>query len=172
MVDIPGCTGPMAGWPRIEVVPGVRESLARLQPAWRLCLATNAADSDEADIRAALQRGGLDRLVEDVYCFRRLGFRKPSLDFFTAVLTDLGLPAARVIMVGDSLEGDVHGAVRAGLRAVWFDPAGSGTVENPMIRTMRDFRSLSAILADLAPDLIPPTSHQTSIRMGENGNQF
>ena len=71
------------------------------------------------------------------------------------MLADLGLPASRVVMVGDSLEGDVLGAVRAGLRAVWFHPDGPETVTTPQIRTLRDFRALPALLAELAPDLAP-----------------
>ncbi len=153
MEDIPGFTGPMTGWPRVAVIPGVPETLAGLKPSWRLAMATNAADSDEPDIRAALRRGALDPLIEEIYCFRRLGFKKPSPEFFQAVLADLSLPAGRVVMVGDSLDGDVFGAVQAGLRAVWFHPGGPEIVDTPQIRTLRDFRALPALLMELAPDL-------------------
>jgi putative hydrolase of the HAD superfamily len=119
-------------------------------------MATNAADSDEPDIRAALRRAALEPLIDEVYCYRRLGCKKPSPEFFRAVLADLGLPPGQVIMVGDSLEGDVLGAVRAGLRAVWFHPAGPETIVTPHIRTLRDFRELPVLLADLAPDLASP----------------
>jgi HAD superfamily hydrolase (TIGR01662 family) len=156
MEDIPGFSGPMADWPRVAVLPGVPETLASLKPAWRLVLATNAADSDESDIRVALRRAAIDPLIDEIYCFRRLGHKKPSPEFFQAVLADLRLPASRVIMVGDSLEGDVLGAARAGLRAVWFHPGGPETVETAQIRTIRDFRELPALLADLAPDLASP----------------
>lgn len=156
MEDIPGFSGPMANWPRVAVIPGVPETLSVLQSSWRLTMATNAADSDEPDIRAALRRAALDPLIEEIYCFRRLGCKKPSPEFFQVVLADLGLPAGRVVMVGDSLEGDVLGAVRAGLRAVWFHPAGLETVGTPQIRTLRDFRTLPALLAEIAPDLAPP----------------
>jgi HAD superfamily hydrolase (TIGR01458 family) len=52
---------------------------------------------------------------------------KPARTFFDAALTDLALPAENVIMVGDDLEADVHGAQGAGLRGVLvrtgkFDP--------------------------------------------------
>jgi putative hydrolase of the HAD superfamily len=155
MKDFPEYSGPMAGWPRVAVIPGVPETLAGLKPAWRLAMATNAADSDEPDIRAALRRAALDPLIDEIYCFRQLGCKKPSPEFFLAVLADLGLPAGRVIMIGDSMEGDVLGAVRAGLRAAWFHPDGPETVETPQIRTLRDFRALPALLSELAPDLAP-----------------
>ncbi len=43
---------------------------------------------------------------------------KPDRHFFEAALERLGLPAARVLMVGDDIRGDVDGARSAGLHAV------------------------------------------------------
>ncbi len=43
---------------------------------------------------------------------------KPSTAFFTAAAAELGLPPARVAMVGDDLDADVRGAREAGLVAV------------------------------------------------------
>ena len=123
----PEYTGPMKDWPRLEAVPGAVDMLDGLHEDWILALATNAADSDEADIRAALRRVDLERRLDKVYCFKTIGYRKPSPEFFDFILKDLGLPAERVIMVGDDLEADVLGARRAGLRAVWFNqPAWAG----------------------------------------------
>ena len=120
-------TGPMKDWPRLEAVPGAVDMLDALHEDWILALATNAAASDEADIRAALRRVDLERRLDKVYCFKTIGHRKPSPEFFDFILKDLGLPAERVIMVGDDLEADVLGARRAGLRAVWFNqPAWAG----------------------------------------------
>jgi putative hydrolase of the HAD superfamily len=116
----PQFDGPMKDWPRVEAVPGAAEMLESLHEDWTLCLATNAADSDEADIRLALARVDLDRWLDKVYCFKTIGFKKPARQFYQAILQDLGLPPERVIMVGDDYETDVLGARRIGLRAVWF----------------------------------------------------
>ena len=121
MRDFPEYSGPMKDWPRVEAVPGAAGLLKRLHEDWILCLATNAADSDEADIRAALRRVDLERWLDRVYCFKTIGFRKPSSEFFHFILKDLGLPPERVIMVGDDYVADVLGAQQAGLRAVWFN---------------------------------------------------
>jgi len=59
MVDLPGCFGPMASWPRVEAVAHAQETLGQLRAAgWHIALATNAADSDEDQIRIALARAG------------------------------------------------------------------------------------------------------------------
>ena len=117
---LPEYHGPMKDWPRVEAVPGAAEMLAALHQERTLALATNAADSDEQDIRAALRRADLERWLDHIYCFKKIGFRKPSPEFFAYILEDLGLPAEQVIMVGDDYMADVLGARQCGLRAVWF----------------------------------------------------
>jgi len=70
MRDFKEYTGPMKDWPRLEVVPGAAEMLARLHPDWMLALATNADVSSEVDIRLALQRVDLDRWLDRVLLFQ------------------------------------------------------------------------------------------------------
>jgi HAD superfamily hydrolase (TIGR01458 family) len=43
---------------------------------------------------------------------------KPSRDFFQLAVDDLGVPPAKVAMIGDDIEADVGGAQRAGLKGV------------------------------------------------------
>ena len=121
MKVFPEYSGPMKDWPRVEAVPGAAEMLERLHPDWTLCLATNAADSDEADIRAALRRVDLERHLDKVYCFKNIGYKKPAREFFEYILRDLSLPPEQVIMVGDNYVADVLGARQAGLRTVWVN---------------------------------------------------
>jgi putative hydrolase of the HAD superfamily len=57
-----------------------------------------------------------------------VGYRKPHARFFAAACTRLGMPASRVLCVGDDLENDVRGAVRAGLSGLLLDrSAASGS---------------------------------------------
>ncbi len=43
---------------------------------------------------------------------------KPAGHFFTTALADMGIAPADALMVGDDIEGDVHGAQAAGIRGV------------------------------------------------------
>ena len=52
-----------------------------------------------------------------------LGIAKPDRGIFDWTCTQLGVPAAEVVHIGDSYEADIEGALGAGLRAVWFGPA-------------------------------------------------
>jgi len=157
MRETPGAAGPMATWSHVEAIPHVHEALSSLRPTFVIALATNAQASGEVDIRQALARVGLDRLVDRVYGFRVIGHKKPEPAFFRFVLHDLGLAASQAVMVGDSLENDVLGANASGIRAVWFDEGGQDSREGPLHTTIHDLSDLPAAVARLAPDLVVPS---------------
>jgi putative hydrolase of the HAD superfamily len=138
--------GPMVAWPKVEIMPYADLVLAELHVRSLLAVATNAADSEEAEIHAALERVGLDKLLDKVYCYRKIGHKKPSKEFFEYILADLGLEPSQVIMVGDDFAADVVGANKCGLRAIWYNPRTEEKHESPMHRTIHDLRSLPKTL--------------------------
>lgn len=125
MRDFPQFSGPMAHWPRVEAMAGAAEALAALRGRYRVVLATDAQDSDAPLVRAALARVDLAPFVDDIYTFRELGVRKEDPAFFPAVLAKVGCPPQTAAMVGDNYKADVVGAKKAGLWAIWYNPAGN-----------------------------------------------
>lgn len=124
MRDDPAQSGPMTAWPQVEAVPGAAHTLAALQArGYRLAVATGAADSDENQIRQALERVELGRFFEKIYCFANTGQRKPSPGFYQFILNDLRLEPGEALMVGDSFTSDVLAANQIGLPAAWFNPS-------------------------------------------------
>lgn len=121
----PEYEGPMVHWPRVEAVPGVEEALLALHPRYRLALATNAAESGAALVRAALRRVGVEEHFDAVFTARELGVCKPDPAFFQAMLRELGCAPHEAAMVGDDYHADVAGAKGAGLQAIWFNPMAS-----------------------------------------------
>lgn len=146
MRDFPEFSGPMIGWPRVEAVDHASDVLVGLHETWILALATNALDSEEEEIWAALARVELSRFLDRVYCFRKMGHKKPSPEFFGYILNDLGLDQSRVFMVGDDFDSDVIGAVKCGLRAVWYNEHSTDTRKAEMYQTIHDLRSLPEAL--------------------------
>lgn len=137
----PEYDGPMFSWPRVEAVDGIFEVLTRLRPDWTVALATNAADSEERDIWSALERAGLDELIDRVFCYRGVGHLKSAPEYFEHVLADLGIDADDAVMVGDDFEADVVSANRSGIRAIWFcENTADGTTGNMhrMIHVLHD----------------------------------
>ena len=152
MVDFPQYQGVMKDWPGVQAVPGAVDLLAALQGQYTLAIATNAADSDETAIRAALERVGLNQFIERIYCQRSIGFAKPSAEYFAHVLNDLNLEAGEVLMVGDTFSTDVLGASRCGLWAVWLNRRNLEEQFGETYRTIHDLSQLPQLLQDWHPD--------------------
>lgn len=122
MVDFPDESGPMYRWQRVAAVPGAEQGLCGLAQRYRCCLATNAADSTSQEIRQALDRIHLGRYFTEIFCYRDIGYAKPSAEFFAAIVARLGRDKAHLVMIGDDLEKDYLGPRQHGIRAILFDP--------------------------------------------------
>lgn len=57
-------------------------------------------------------------LFQKRFVSSELGFRKPSSDFYRAIVADVKVAAENILMVGDGLENDVEGALSVGMNAV------------------------------------------------------
>ena len=77
--------------------------------------------------------------VECITDSGQLGTAKPDPRMFEATVTSLGLPAERVLHVGDSVRFDVEGAAAAGLAVAHFDPfALCERTDHPHVRALAD----------------------------------
>lgn len=117
--------GSMVNWPQLVAVKGVKEMLPALDGKYRLVVGSNASDSDATLVKAAMIRLGLDAHFAAYFTPAELdGARKPDRAFFLKLEESLGVPRSELVMVGDSYSSDITGAVQAGWRAVWYNPAG------------------------------------------------
>ena len=101
--------------------------------------------------RAKLGDCGLDPLVDFMVTSEETGLAKPDPGIFHAALERNGSRAEESVMVGDSWEIDVEGALAAGIRPVWFNFDGSTSPE------ARDVARL---------DSFKPTKHALSVILG------
>ena len=70
-----------------------------------------------------LAESGVSNFMEDVFISEKLGCEKPGARIFDAALRALGVEnREHVLMVGDSLTGDIQGGANAGLDTCWFNP--------------------------------------------------
>ena len=144
--DFPTSTVPMVEWETVRAVEGIAGALERLHAGGRTCiLATSAAISDEAQIRGALARVGLDRYFARIYCFQNTGLPK-GVDFYRHILADLGIDPASAVMVGDSFEKDVAAANAAGLPSVWFNPRSDEVRSGEQHATIHSLGELPGLL--------------------------
>jgi putative hydrolase of the HAD superfamily len=80
----------------------------------------------DARLTGVLRELGLLSRLEWVVASFEVGVEKPHRGIFEEALARAGLPAGRVVHVGDSYEDDYLGARAAGLGAIWLDRAGAG----------------------------------------------
>jgi putative hydrolase of the HAD superfamily len=70
--------------------------------------------------RSVISSLGFEELLDAVVISEEAGFRKPQTEIFSLILNELGVEANESVMVGDSLEADIEGALAAGVHPVAF----------------------------------------------------
>lgn len=72
-----------------------------------------------------LSRSGMDKVLDYVFISEDVGFEKPDEKFFQSVFQQIGqYKGEEVLIVGDSLNADMRGGSRAGIRTCWHNPFG------------------------------------------------
>lgn len=99
-----------------QAVATVRELRAR---GIRVGVLTNGPSAHQ---RRKLEASGLGPELDAIAISEELGVAKPDEEAFRKALALLGTAAEETAMVGDSLENDVLGGIRAGLAAVVWTP--------------------------------------------------
>ena len=127
------------------LIDGAAATVRKLAGRIRLGLLTNGP----ADIqRLKLDQSGLADCFDAVVVSGEVGVGKPSAEAFGRVLDALSVGPDDAVMVGDSWERDVRGAVSAGITPIWV-AAGRAVPE-----TLAGVRVISSVgaLRDAAPD--------------------
>ena len=101
---------------QIEVFPEVEPMLETLAKHYALGVVTNG----NADVR----RVGLADYFKFALCAEDIGIAKPDARLFHEALQRGGATAETAVHIGDHPGDDIAGAQQAGLRAIWFNPAG------------------------------------------------
>jgi HAD superfamily hydrolase (TIGR01509 family) len=100
--------------------------------------------NSEGKARALVDELGLDDALGLVIDSGVLGFAKPDRRIFEAFAAAMGMPAAEIVHVGDSLHADVLGAQAAGMAAIWF--AGRAEEAPPGVPVCKDAAELRSAL--------------------------
>jgi HAD superfamily hydrolase (TIGR01662 family) len=99
--------------------PHVHSVLKELQSSdYRIGLLSNAGD--ENNVHRLLSRTDLVQYFDKIVISAGEGVRKPDVSLFKKISSHWQLPEKSVVMVGDSLVQDIHGAQQAGMHQIWF----------------------------------------------------
>lgn len=126
---------------RYEVFPDAEATLRELSGTYVLGLVTNGASCLQRD---KLRASGLGGYFKVVVVSGDVGVAKPDASVFQRALA--GSPAQRAVMVGDSVEKDVHGALAVGLGAVWVNRAGRPRPDGLEVPEVRSLSELPRVL--------------------------
>lgn len=124
-----------------RAIDGAGALLTRIRSRARVGIVSNNLLEEQAE---KLRHCGLDRFIDTLVVSGEAGVSKPDPRIFRIALDRLGCEPAEAVMIGDSWTADVAGARAAGIRAIWFNPAGR---ERPDASVPR--------LASLAPPDVP-----------------
>ena len=99
------------------IIGGMEDTVAGVSERHRTGLLTNGPSDIQ---RLKLEQAGLDETFDAVVISGELGTGKPEIGVFLGLLDRLGATPEASVMVGDSWERDVLGALGAGMSAVWI----------------------------------------------------
>ncbi len=106
---------------RIE--PGVEAFLRAAQGAG---LRAYAATNNDVRSRAVLEAMGLKALLRGVYVAGDIGWKKPSHNYYHALREQIGVPAEKLLHIGNDQHLDVRVPIECGWRAALYDSKSRG----------------------------------------------
>lgn len=123
--------------------PKAVETLQNLkQMGYQLHIITNGFQEVQF---VKLENCGMRAFFDVVVCSEFVGKNKPDPAIFKYALNQAGAVAEKSVMIGDDYHVDVAGALRAGMKAIWFDPSG---------KNQYNYENSIAAL-ELLPEMLP-----------------
>ena len=97
---------------------GAIELLEALKSRFRLHIITNGFDKVQ---QFKIENSGIKSFFEFVFTAEKVGFKKPHPEIFIQSLKTVNTTAEASIMIGDSFEADILGALNQGMQAIHFN---------------------------------------------------
>ncbi|MEH2363343.1 HAD family hydrolase [Nostoc sp.] len=70
------------------------------------------------ELNDIIENLGIRDYFTEIYTSGKIGYEKPNIKFYDYVINDLNLEKKKCIMIGDSYDADIAGALRAGIKAI------------------------------------------------------
>ena len=123
-----------------HVFEGAHETLDILQKKYRLHIITNGPEVVQ---QKKMKNSGLDKYFTTITNSEMAGVKKPDIRIFEYALNQAQVKADQSLMIGDSLEADVQGAIGAGLQVIWYNEFDSeNLMQVPQVNTLPELLDL------------------------------
>ncbi len=128
---------------RTVFVPDANRVIRSLSSRFPLYAASNGMQEMQL---SRLKSAGLLSYFSDVFISDEIGFEKPDGRFFSECLHRIHFRPEEVLMVGDSLQSDIVGGAKSGLKTCWLNmakrPNPSGVIPDYEIRGLLELLTL------------------------------
>ncbi|WP_029905272.1 YjjG family noncanonical pyrimidine nucleotidase [Prevotella sp. 10(H)] len=125
------------------LVEGAKELLDYLQSRYRIHILSNGFTEMQY---VKMDSAGLTPYFDKVILSDVVGVNKPHPDIFTYALKEIGVPADKVIMIGDNHFTDIGGAYHSGIDQIWYNPQGKPTDDFIPTYTVKKLDEIKNIL--------------------------
>ena len=134
-------------WVRVEKLARYDDLLPCLERLREAGIRLGLVSNTSRDLDEIVAAFALSAYIEVAVASVEVGLSKPSPAIFGAALVRAGIEAGDAIMVGDSVEDDVKGALACGMGAVLLDRAGRYDLPLPTIRTLAELPGVLGVEA-------------------------
>ncbi|RVU01875.1 noncanonical pyrimidine nucleotidase, YjjG family [Mucilaginibacter limnophilus] len=106
---------------KTNLFPHAHETLQYLQSKYTLHLITNGF-KESTELKTA--GTNITGYFKNIIISETIGYNKPDQAIFEHAITLAGCDKNGCLMIGDSIEADIRGALSYGMDAIYFNPAG------------------------------------------------
>ena len=119
---------------------GALELLEVLKNRFRLHIITNGFDKVQ---QFKIENSGIESFFEFVFTAEKVGFKKPHPEIFIQSLKTVNTTAEASIMIGDSFEADILGALNQGMQAIHFNSHNEEVHDKcPIVYSLAELKAL------------------------------
>ena len=117
-----------------HLIEGTIETLDYLKDNYELHIITNGFSFVQ---EVKLQKSNLDKYFVTITNSELAGHKKPHENIFQYALSLANASKNQSIMIGDSIEADVLGAINFGMKAVYFNPTNEQVIHDEIIQIQK-----------------------------------
>ena len=124
---------------RFSLLPGAEELVRYLAAKYPLTVVTNGFVEVQYE---KFDKSGLRDCFSHIVLSEEVGCQKPNPRIFEEALRMNGLQAEDVVMIGDSWNSDIQGAINAGIDQIWIrkskDPLHEGQTATYLVQSLSE----------------------------------
>ena len=124
---------------RFSLLPGAEELVRYLAAKYPLTVVTNGFVEVQYE---KFDKSGLRDCFAHIVLSEEVGCQKPNPRIFEEALRMNGLQAEEVVMIGDSWNSDIQGAINAGIDQIWIrksqDPLPEGQTATYLVQSLSE----------------------------------